>query len=198
MSSLRASPTPSRLSPWADVPFIETPLDARYQPDTDTWRLLAPVTYRGDAGIYTVPEGYVTDFATVPRLLWIFMPPSGRWNQAAVIHDWLISEALTGKASEERCIVDPTGDHAIGPPTAVEVDAEFRGALKALRIWLPQRWLMWAGVRWAAPPNPVRRPGWFGDLPLLLLVTLASPVLIVAAVGELLLRPLLKRRNQAR
>lgn len=36
-----------------------------------------------------VPIGFRTDFASVPRLLWAFLPPWGKYGNAAVIHDYL-------------------------------------------------------------------------------------------------------------
>lgn len=36
-----------------------------------------------------VPEGMVTNFASIPRLIWLLISPTGRYNYAACIHDWL-------------------------------------------------------------------------------------------------------------
>lgn len=36
-----------------------------------------------------VPEGFKTDLASIPRLAWSLLPPFGRYEAAAVIHDWL-------------------------------------------------------------------------------------------------------------
>src|SRR5438046_8797712 len=36
-----------------------------------------------------VAIGFQTDFATVPRPLWIVLPKWGRYGNAAVLHDWL-------------------------------------------------------------------------------------------------------------
>ena len=36
-----------------------------------------------------VPAGYLTDGASVPRVLWGVIPPWGKYGQAAVMHDWL-------------------------------------------------------------------------------------------------------------
>jgi hypothetical protein len=129
------------------------------------WKLLATVVYLGRYGTYTVPVGYLTDFASVPRWLWWFTPQSGRWNGAAIVHDWLITNGLLGEIDI----------------TSPQVDAEFRHALHACGVGLIRRWLMWAGVRWAAVANPVRRPGWLCTLPLLLLVS-ATALAPLAAV----------------
>lgn len=38
----------------------------------------------------TVPQGFVTDFASIPRYLWWLWPPQGGlYDKAAVIHDFL-------------------------------------------------------------------------------------------------------------
>lgn len=126
------------------------------QVDDTVWRLLAPLVYLGRYGFYAVPLGYLTDFASVPRLLWWAFPQSGRWNPAAIVHDWLITDGLE------------KGSVRITSP---QVDAEFRRVLRACDVGLIQRWLMWTAVRWAALLNPARRPGWLSTLPLLLLVS---------------------------
>jgi hypothetical protein len=36
-----------------------------------------------------VPPGFVTDFASVPRAFWSFLPPDGEYAYAAVLHDYL-------------------------------------------------------------------------------------------------------------
>lgn len=38
-----------------------------------------------------VPEGFLTDFASVPRILWSLYPPDDVYTQAAVVHDYLYS-----------------------------------------------------------------------------------------------------------
>ena len=39
----------------------------------------------------TVPKGFKTDFASVPRGLWNILPPDGKYTQAAVLHDYILS-----------------------------------------------------------------------------------------------------------
>ena len=43
----------------------------------------------------TVPKGFITDLASVPRSFWAIFPPFGRYTPAAVIHDFLYSEYNT-------------------------------------------------------------------------------------------------------
>lgn len=42
----------------------------------------------GSANSVDVPIGFMTDFASVPRLLWAFLPRWGKYGNAAVIHDY--------------------------------------------------------------------------------------------------------------
>lgn len=37
----------------------------------------------------TVPVGFVTDFASIPRIFWSALPPDGTYTYAAIIHDYL-------------------------------------------------------------------------------------------------------------
>ena len=45
---------------------------------------------------YTVPTGYKTDFASVPRFFWRLYPPTGVYMHAAVLHDWLCDTKILG------------------------------------------------------------------------------------------------------
>jgi len=58
--------------------------------DGEKFLLLTPLIYRTHAKrLYSVPAGFVTDFASIPRALWWRYPKSGKWNRAAVLHDYL-------------------------------------------------------------------------------------------------------------
>jgi hypothetical protein len=57
------------------------------------FRLREPFKYRAGPRwgqrVITVPPGYRTDFATIPRFFHRVFNPVGRHGYAAVIHDWL-------------------------------------------------------------------------------------------------------------
>jgi hypothetical protein len=56
----------------------------------ETWRLVAPVRMRDGLGAaLTIPAGFETDLASVPRILWPFFPPYGFHLRAAIVHDYL-------------------------------------------------------------------------------------------------------------
>lgn len=39
--------------------------------------------------IFVVKKGFITDLASIPRMLWGVIPPFGKWIPATVVHDWL-------------------------------------------------------------------------------------------------------------
>ena len=61
--------------------------------DGRTWVIRSDFGYAvgaEDSGdVIDVPIGFRTDFASVPRLLWMVFPPWGKYGNAAVIHDYL-------------------------------------------------------------------------------------------------------------
>lgn len=60
--------------------------------DGRTWYLWKQFSYdvgsEGSGETISVPEGFLTDFASVPRPLWWLYPRWGRYGNAAVIHDF--------------------------------------------------------------------------------------------------------------
>ncbi len=86
-----------------------TPADLRML-DNYRWQLLAPFEYHVGSypseEIITVPEGTITDLASVPRILWAIFPPHGRYAKAAIIHDYLYSNALGTKAWADRVFLE--------------------------------------------------------------------------------------------
>lgn len=78
-----------------------TPLNVECIND-DKWKLLAPLRYQSDiAGAITVPSGFETDFASVPRIPLLFLLFGDEAHQAAVVHDYLYRYAVV-----ERKVAD--------------------------------------------------------------------------------------------
>ena len=76
--------------------------------------------------VVRVPEGFRTDLASVPRLLWPIFAVAGRWSAAAILHDYLYS--LPG------C-------------SRFLADALFREAMHSLDVPLWRRAIMYYAVR---------------------------------------------------
>lgn len=82
------------------------PLDLQYL-DGRIWRLITPFDYDSTiAGLISVPVGFVTDFASVPRFFWRVLPPTGRYGKAAVVHDYLYGSHLVAKPVADRVFLE--------------------------------------------------------------------------------------------
>lgn len=150
-----------------------------------TWRLLAPLIWTGTRGeTFTVPVGFETDFATVPRFLhWLWLP-YGPYTRAAVLHDWLLHVLAVG-------LRDRAGhaDHPAPPVTSRDVDGIFRRAMEDLGVPWAKRWVGWTAVRWAALFSSRRAYGRqiMKDMPRMLgMSLLALPVILPGAIGVLI------------
>ena len=54
----------------------------------------------------TVPRGFVTDFASIPKALWsLGLSPYGQYSRAAVIHDYLYWTQGCTRAQSDRLLV---------------------------------------------------------------------------------------------
>ncbi len=57
------------------------------------WEVVQDFSYEvgclGSGEKITVPAGFVSDLASVPRIFWTLFPPDSSYSQAAVLHDWL-------------------------------------------------------------------------------------------------------------
>lgn len=73
-----------------------------------------------------VPNGFVTDLASVPRLFWQVLPPQGRYGPAAILHDWLYWQQAT---------------------TREVADQVFLTVMEELEVPSAKRRAMWASVR---------------------------------------------------
>lgn len=68
-----------------------------------TWRLTQPLQYEcRDGSIIRVPRGFVTDFASVPRIPVAWLVAGDTGHRAAVIHDWLYESHETSRDVADR------------------------------------------------------------------------------------------------
>ncbi|EMA4827255.1 DUF1353 domain-containing protein [Salmonella enterica] len=81
------------------------------------WRVHEPFEFYlsdDNSDIISVPAGFITDLATVPRIFWILLPPDGKYAKAAIIHDYLYDNALRTKYEADRIFLD--GMTVLGVP----------------------------------------------------------------------------------
>lgn len=123
-------------------------LDDKYRPSIrngrSLWGLYLQLTYRPSNGrdTITVPKGFPTDLASIPRLAWIVLPPDGPWVKAAVIHDFLYTTQGTGYWKKQ-----PKGITRSSHYTREEADWILRDALENRGVPAIWRYIIWAAVR---------------------------------------------------
>jgi len=107
------------------------PLDLRTLPSGKKWKVIHGFEYhigsKDSKKIIEIPDGLITDLASVPRLFWSIFPPFGKYSQAAVLHDFLYREQFY---------------------TRKESDKIFLEAMKVLGVSSIKRKTMYRAVRW--------------------------------------------------
>lgn len=147
-----------------------------------TWGTLTPLIWTGTQGdTITVPVGFETDFATVPRFLRWLINTYGPYTRAAVLHDWLLKKLADWEiAGRPADMSTPIGSR--------DTDGIFRRAMADLGVpWLT-RWAMWTAVRWASLFSPLRayQRQILRDLPAMLGISVAAlPFVAFGAVPVL-------------
>jgi hypothetical protein len=70
------------------------------------WALLHPLVYFSDTlgRTVTVPAGFVTDYASVPRLPLVYLAAGGKGDRAAVVHDWAYSTQMVDRATADAVL----------------------------------------------------------------------------------------------
>lgn len=101
--------------------------------DQNKWQIMSPFYFYFDEankniGI-TIEEGFITDFASVPRAFWSIMPPVGLYTKAAVVHDYLYQNGEKLGFKRKFC------------------DQMFLEAMRALEVSRVARYVMYSGVR---------------------------------------------------
>ncbi len=156
-----------------------------------TWELSEPLVWTGTKGdTFTVPAGFVTDFATSPRFLHWLVLPYGAYTRAAVLHDYLLTLVadVEGRATWRAGKPSPYA-YDSKPVTSRDADGIFRKVMEELGVPWAKRWAMWAAVRLAACFNEDRAYGrQFGRdaFKVFGLALLAGPVVLPGAVGVLI------------
>ncbi len=95
-------------------PLVVTP-----RPDGRTWIVLSDFGYEvgkvGSGDVINVPIGFHTDFASIPRPLWVIFPRWGKYGNAAVIHDWLYWDQPRSREAADDILLKAMGDLKVSP-----------------------------------------------------------------------------------
>ena len=102
----------------------------------DAIRLNRDFLYESDLiGHVAVSAGFVSDGASVPRILWRIFPPFGKYLEAAVVHDHF-------------CVLGHAGESPINSVRAAKV---FKEAMQVCGVGWVRRWSMYFAVRAGGP-----------------------------------------------
>ena len=92
------------------------------------WRLMEDYWVSLSIGdMLLIPQGFETDFASVPRFFWRVLPPWDKHLRAALLHDFLYQD---GRFSQAVC------------------DEYFNDAMVSLGIAPWKRWLLYRAVKY--------------------------------------------------
>jgi hypothetical protein len=112
-----------RLAP-SNIAF-PSPVEVGYV-DARHWKVIVPfecdLELDGRQAKISVAAGFVTDFATIPRIFWSIAPPEDAYSEAACVHDYLyacsgVLPGISPSLSREECDqVLLVGMQALGVP----------------------------------------------------------------------------------
>lgn len=120
--------------------MFTTPLELKEDPRPDYWAVCSPLVWSDTGLLISVPEGFITDLASIPRLLrnLPMLDPDGYSRSAAVLHDWLYRTHQMSRADSDgvlrRAIISRGGS-----------------ATTARIFWMGVR--LGGNQPWAANPN---------------------------------------------
>ncbi|KJS41173.1 MAG: hypothetical protein VR70_05335 [Rhodospirillaceae bacterium BRH_c57] len=92
----------------------------------EAWEVVDDYRCTWLGGKVTVPAGFLTDLASVPRLFQAVVPVVGDQNGAATVHDWCYHSQTMSRA---------------------EADSLFLAGMEAAGVGWARRWAMYGAVR---------------------------------------------------
>lgn len=112
--------------------------------DARKWKVKERFNYNIDVAdslnAVEVPVGFITDFASIPRPLWVLLPPWGQYGKAAVIHDFMYTE-------HKHSTYDAEGVESFVQIERKQADDIFLQAMEVLGVNVITRYAMYAAVR---------------------------------------------------
>lgn len=106
------------------------------------WILLSPVMWQDATIKVVVPRRFITDLASLPRVMRISLDRNGPSRRPAVVHDWLYCTKTTTRAEADKLFLD---------------------MLKAEGVSRLKRIMFYSGVRAGGWVYWNRRPGLIGS-----------------------------------
>lgn len=112
--------------------------------DERKWKVMERFNYNIDTAdsvnAVEVPVGFITDFASIPRILWNVLPPWGKYGKAAVIHDYMYTE-------HKHSVFSAEGVESFVQIERKQADGIFLQAMEVLGVNKITRYAMYYAVR---------------------------------------------------
>lgn len=116
-----------------------SPLCVKVLDNGDKYELIESFEYyidEKDGAIFCVNVGFITDFATIPRIFWSIYPPFGRYTKPAVLHDrmcdaFLNKETYNNITKDISKLPATLKDKKI---TRKQADRYFLESMKAIKV----------------------------------------------------------------
>ena len=103
------------------------------------WRLKGELRFMSDTlGLVVVPDGFMTNLASVPRLPLVYMLTGGRANMPAVLHDFAYSNRCTWCPTRKQAdgLFLEAMENAQDPERELTRDAMYTGVrVGGWRLW---------------------------------------------------------------
>lgn len=74
----------------------------------------------------TVPTGFVTDLASVPRIFWTIFPPDGQYTYPAILHDYLYWSQHTSREEADLILMEAMKEFDVGSVSSEVIYAAVR------------------------------------------------------------------------
>jgi hypothetical protein len=81
----------------------------------------------------TVPIGFVTDFASIPRIFWSILPPDGKYTYPAILHDYLYWTQTKTRNVADNILKFGMEDFSVGTVTSTAI-------YNAVRVFRGSAW----------------------------------------------------------
>lgn len=131
---------------------FKQPLDVRVLDDGKNYKVLSTFTYYledNKEALIKVEKGFITDFASVPRIFWSIYPPFGKYTKAAVLHDRLCVAFLNNQLWDSITVDKDKlpiylKNHYV---KRYEADKIFLEAMKSIKVNAFTRFVLYSSVR---------------------------------------------------
>ena len=114
-----------------------TPLLVKVLDDGKNYEILEDFEYYRDKNKeakISIKKGFITNFASVPRIFWSIFPPFGKYTKCAVLHDRLCEAYLNKESWDSLYAKGPLDLRDKSLVTRKEADFIFLESMKAIKI----------------------------------------------------------------